>query len=265
MLIFAIDDEPKMLRLLHKSIAEAAPDAEIRDYLLGSEALAAVEESGRMPDVVFSDIQMPGVTGLELAVRFKQISPNTAIVFVTGYDYALDAYRLHVGGYIMKPVDPQRVREELDNLFPAPAGTDKLRVQCFGPFEVFWQNKPLLFSRKQSKELLALLVDRRGAACSSEEVIAVLWEDAEDQKSAKQRLRNLVNDLKATLRSVGAEQVLIRQGSRLAIRPDLLECDYYRMLEGDMASVNAFRGQYMEQYSWAEITKGSLYFQRIRG
>ena len=74
-----------------------------------------------------------------------------------------------------------------------------------------------------------------------------------------------MNDLKATLRSVGAEQVLIRQGSRLAIRPDLLECDYYRMLEGDMASVNAFRGQYMEQYSWAEITKGSLYFQRIRG
>ena len=41
MLIFAIDDEPKMLRLLHKAIAEAAPDAEIRDFLLGSEALSA--------------------------------------------------------------------------------------------------------------------------------------------------------------------------------------------------------------------------------
>lgn len=264
MLIYAIDDEPKMLRLLHKAIAEAAPEAEIRDFLLGTEALNAIQETGQKPDAVFSDIQMPGLTGLELAVRLKQAVPETGIVFVTGYDYALDAYRLHVGGYIMKPVDAQRIREELDHLFPAvPAPPDRLRVQCFGAFEVFWENQPLQFSRKQSKELLAFLVDRRGASCAAEEIIAALWEDVEDPKSAKQRLRNLVNDLKATLRAAGAGEVLIRQGSRLAIRPDLLECDYYRMLEGDMAAVNAFRGQYMEQYSWAEITKGSLFFQRI--
>ncbi len=264
MLIYAIDDEPKMLRLLHKAVAEAAPDAEIMDFRLGAEALAALESTGQKPDAVFSDIQMPGITGLELAVRLKQAAPDTAIVFVTGYDYALDAYRLHVGGYIMKPVDPQRIREELDHLFPpAPEATGKLRIQCFGAFEVFHQNRPLPFSRKQSKELMAFLVDRRGASCSAEEVIDALWEDAEDPRSAKQRLRNLVNDLKGTLRSVGAGDVLIRQGSRLAIRPDLVECDYYRMLEGDMSAVNSFRGQYMEQYSWAEITKGSLYFQSV--
>ena len=56
------------------------------------------------------------------------------------------------------------------------------------------------------------------------------------------------------------EDVLIRKGNTMAIRPEKLDCDYYRMLEGDMAAVNAFRGLYMEQYSWAEITKGSLVF-----
>ena len=86
-------------------------------------------------------------------------------------------------------------------------------------------------------------------------------EEAEDPKSAKQRVRHLVNDLKAVLHSIDQDEVLFRQGSRLAVRPELLDCDYYRMLSGDMAAVNRFRGQYMEQYSWAELTKGSLYFR----
>lgn len=263
MRIFAIDDEPKMLRLLHDAIAQAAPEAEITDFLLGTEAVSHITETGLLPDAVFSDIQMPGLTGLELAVRLKQLAPEAKLVFVTGYDYALDAYRLHVGGYIVKPVEAQRIREELDNLFPsAPPAENRLRVQCFGPFEVFWDGRPLRFARKQTKELVAYLVDRRGASCTAEEIVAALWEDAEEIHSAKQRLRNLVSDLKSVLSSIGMSEALIRQGSHLAIRTAMLDCDYYRMLEGDMAAVNAFRGEYMEQYSWAEITKGSLSFRR---
>ena len=96
MLIYAIDDEPNMLYLLHEAIAEAAPEAEILDFLLGTEALARMEKGDAIPDVVFSDIQMPGVSGLELAARMKELSPETKLVFVPGYDYAMDAYRLHV-------------------------------------------------------------------------------------------------------------------------------------------------------------------------
>ena len=262
MRIFAIDDEPKMLRLLHSAIAQAAPEAEISDFLLGADAVSFIEETGLCPDAVFSDIQMPGLTGLELAVRLKRLAPDAKLVFVTGYDYALDAYRLHVGGYIVKPVEACRVREELDYLFPdAPRAGQRLRVQCFGSFEAFWNGQPLRFGRKQTKELLAYLVDRRGASCTAEEIIAVLWEDAEELPAAKQRVRHLVSDLKTVLKSIGMSEALIRQGSRLAIRPELLDCDYYRMLAGDMAAVNAFRGEYMEQYSWAEITKGGLAFR----
>jgi DNA-binding SARP family transcriptional activator len=126
---------------------------------------------------------------------------------------------------------------------------------------VYRDGQPLRFARKQTKELLAYLVDRRGASCTAEEIIAVLWEDAEGPRTAKQRLRNLVSDLKAVLKSVGMSEALIRQGSHLAIRTSLLDCDYYRMLEGDMAAVNAYRGEYMEQYGWAEITKGGLSFR----
>ncbi len=261
MRVFAIDDEPKMLRLLHVAIAQAAPEAEIIDFRLGAEAVSFLMDTGFKPDAVFSDIQMPGMTGLELAVRLKKLAPDTKLVFVTGFDYALDAYRLHVGGYIMKPVEARRVREELDNLFPPCSQTEnRLRVQCFGSFEVFWDDQPLWFARRQTKELLAYLVDRRGVSCTAEVIIATLWEDAEEMSAAKQRLRNLVSDLRATLKTIGMSKVLIRQGGNIAILPKLLDCDYYRMLEGDMSAVNAFRGEYMEQYSWAEITKGWLTF-----
>lgn len=262
MLIYAIDDERNMLYLLHEAIADAVPEAEIADFRSGTEALAQIKKNGVHPDAVFPDIQMPGVSGLELAVRLKQLSPETKIVFVTGYDYALDAYRLHVHGYISKPVEAARVREELEYLFPeAKIAPNRLTVRCFGRFEVFWHNHPLRFVRKQTRELLAFLVDRQGALCSSEEIITALWEDTVDLKNARHRLRNLVADLRASLREIGMQEVLVSHGRQLAVRTDLLNCDYYRMLAGDMATVNAFRGQYMEQYSWAELTKGSLLFR----
>ena len=86
----------------------------------------------------------------------------------------------------------------------------------------------------------------------------------EGLKKAKQNVRNLVNDMRNTLNAIGMGDVVIRRGSSLAIRPELLDCDYLRMIQGDMAAVNSFRGEYMEQYSWAELTKGSLEFDRGR-
>ena len=262
MLILAVDDEPRMLRLLHDAIAEAAPKAEIRDYLRGDEALQDIRSLGLRPDVAFCDIQMPGMNGLALAIAIKRLSPDTKLVFVTGYShYALDAYRIHASGYVMKPVDARQIREELTFALPEePPKEEKLVVRCFGYFEAFWVGEPLSFARKQTKELLAFLVDRRGEACTAEDVIAALWEDGASTKNAKQNIRNLVSDLKHTLESIGMEKAFIRQGSRMAIRPEALDCDYYRMLQGDVSAINRFRGEYMEQYSWAELTKGNLVF-----
>ena len=264
MLIYAIDDEAKMLELLHDAIAKAEPGAEIRDFGTASEALEAIS-AGPAPDVVFSDIEMPRMNGLALAVAIKKKAPRAGIIFVTGFPkYAADAYRLHVSGYIVKPVSADRVREELDalNLPKAPPEPDKLRVQCFGHFEVFWHGEPVIFQRKQSKELLAYLIDRQGRACTAEEIAAALWENDGDMKAARSRIRLILHDLRATLREIGMEDALIRERRQIAIRRDKVDCDYYRMLEGDMDAVNAFGGAYMTEYSWAELTAGRLHFQK---
>ena len=263
MLVFAIDDEPIVLETLHDALAQALPGAQIRDFGRGKEALHAISKQGLLPDMVFSDIRMPDMDGLELAADIKGISPDTRIIFVTAYSqYALEAWKRHVHGYLMKPVTAEDIQEVVREIpvraEPAP---DRLQVRCFGHFEVYWQGEPVIFGRKQSKELLAYLIDREGAACTAEEIAAALWEDETDMASAQGRIRRIISDLKATLHGIGMDDVLIRRHRQLAIRRDRVDCDYYRMLGGDADAVNAYRGEYMVDYSWAEITAGKLYFR----
>ena len=264
MLIFVIDDEQPLLNSARRIIGEAAPDAEIVTFNDALDAINHIIEKGQKPDVVFSDIEMPGINGLELAVRLKSLSPDTRVVFVTGYlNYAVDAFKVHAQGYIMKPLSVEDVVDELAAIPPKEViKQDKLFVRCFGHFEVFWHGEPLIFQRKKTKEMLAFLVDREGATCTAYEIAGSLWEERMDAKKAGQNVRNLISDLKNTLTQIGMEDVLIRDRQQVAIRRDLIDCDYYNMLAGDMAWVNAYKGEYMMDYSWAELTAGKLYFRK---
>jgi two-component SAPR family response regulator len=214
-----------------------------------------------MPDIVFSDIELPGMNGLDLAVRIKQLAPMTKIIFVTGYSqYALEAYQQHINGYVLKPIDTEQIRQELDYLMERYwQEPGKLQVRCFGCFEVYWDGKPVSFGRKQTKELLAFLIDRNGI-CTSEEITNALWEGDTDLKACKTRLRSLLHDLKGTLSEIGVSNLVIRRRGSVGIDATCLDCDYYRFLKGDLQAVNAFHGEYMKQYSWAESTLGNIMF-----
>ena len=122
----------------------------------------------------------------------------------------------------------------------------------------------MIFARRQTKELFAYLVDREGAACTAEEIAAALWEEENDIQAMKHRIRNLIGDIRNCLGRIGMEDVLIRERRQLALRRDRLDCDYYRMLAGDMEMVNAYRGEYMVEYSWAELTAGRLHFRGMK-
>ena len=228
MKIFAIDDEPDVLETLHEAVKAVVPEAEVLDFRRGQAALDAVTGQGIIPDVVFSDIRMPDINGLQLAVTLKKAAPDTRIVFVTAYsEYALEAWKSHVQGYLVKPVTADDIRDAMGHLqMPSePAPQDKLQVQCFGHFEVFWHGDPVIFTRKQSKELLAFLIDREGAACTSEQIAAALWENENDMQAAGTRIRKLISDLKATLAGIGMEDVLIRERRQIAVRRSLIDCD----------------------------------------
>ena len=262
MLVYIIDDEPIALKASEQVVRRALPDADLMTFGSADDALEHLRTANEYPDTVFSDIEMPGTNGLDFAVRLKQLSPRTRIVFVTAYsEYALDAFRVHANGYILKPMNAMRVLEEVKGTAkkadrePVP---ETIKVQCFGNFEVYWKGRPLQFARRQTKELLAYLIDRKGASCTMEEIAAAMWEDNTNQKNTQAQLRILISDLRHTLGNIGMEDLVIRRRGQVAVMTDRLDCDYYHMLEGDMDAVNAYRGEYMAQYSWAELTAGQL-------
>ncbi len=265
MQIFLIDDEASARSSMERILRQVRPEAELTVFSRGQAALDAIEHEGLKPDVVFSDIQMPGLNGLSLAVKLRTLCPTAKVIFVTGYnEYAVEAFRLHVNGYVMKPLDPKRVEEELahlEQLTALAAKPDTIKVRCFGYFEAFWQDKPLHFQRQQAKELLAYLISREGAACTNGEISAALWEDEGDLRITTNRIRTLLSDLRATFRSIGMEDALIRHWGSIAVNRARFDCDFYRMQNGEIDAVNAFRGEFMVQYSWAEITAGMLEFR----
>ena len=104
MKIYVLDDEPIALRGSVKIIKEVRPESEVRGFGSAKTVFRHIKESGEYPDVVFSDIEMPGMSGLDFAVKLKKVCPEAILIFVTAYSqYALDAFRLHVHGYILKP------------------------------------------------------------------------------------------------------------------------------------------------------------------
>lgn len=260
--VFAIDDEKAMLNALHNAIAIAAPGASVWDFQRYAPVLEALE-SGVVPDIVFCDIELPGMNGITLAKNIRAVAPHAKVVFVTAYPgYALEAFQLHANGFVLKPVEASRVREELDALFGESAGVlrERLLVRCLGQFEVFWREEPLAFPRALAKELFAYLVDREGQTCTAGEIIGALWEGDASVKRHGSYLRVLTQSLKSVLDSVGMGDVLVRRHNQWSVRTALLDCDYYRLLAGDPEVLRAWDGEYMSQYSWAEPTAARLQF-----
>ena len=183
MLYLAVDDENLQLNKLVDTLKAADPRCEVLSFNNPLVALEAVKQV--KIDVAFLDIEMGGMNGVELGKRLKQLNPNINIIFVTGYDqYAIDAYSMHASGYLTKPVSVERIKAELSNLrYPMPGGNDanRLKAQCFGQFEVFFNNKPIKFARSKTKEMLAYLIDKRGAMVSVKELSQALF--GEDKAS----------------------------------------------------------------------------------
>ena len=257
MIAIAVDDEALMLGALVAAV-EASPDiTSVAKFSDCEEALEYVKNNPA--DIAFLDINMRGMGGLALAERIVAARPGCKIVFCTGYEeYAILAFKLHASGYLMKPISAEDVQAEIDNIKGVRAQEKLLTVKCFGDFEVYAKNEKLIFKRLKTKELFAFLVDRKGAGMTTKQICVALFPDDTDDTKNSAYLRQLVMDLKNTLKSVGAESVLCHETPCYRVDTTLIKCGYISYLETGKPE---FHGEYMTQYSWAEDTCAMLLFK----
>lgn len=212
-------------------------------------------------DLALLDIDMPEINGLMLAEQLKRRHPDAVIIFLTAFpQYAVQAIKLRATGYLLKPVNPEELAEEVTyarTIHPMRR-SGHIVVQTFGNFEIFVDGETLAFHRAKSKELLAYLVDRNGSGVTRPDIFAALWEDSPYDRSMQKYLDVVIRSLRETLRNAGIEEILEVKSGYLRIRPELIDCDLYRFLKNDPEAVNTYRGEYMQEYAWAIYSLQSL-------
>ena len=254
--VICVDDEHLLMNHLLSLCLRLECVQQVHGFTASAEALTFAES--HPIDVALLDINMPQINGLELGRRLQEIYPKINLIYTTAHaQYALDALRSDCSGYLLKPISIDDLRHQLDVLRFPPTEQERLEIRCFGNFEVFYHREPVHFSYAKTKELLAYLVDRNGAACSNGELAAVLWDDDENHLAYLKRMKQ---DLTEWLTAHADPSILSVSRGAIAIRCDMVDCDLFDYRAGQ---TELFRGEYMEQYSWAETTKGSMMFRGI--
>jgi len=252
--IIAVDDEHLQLIDLEFAIKKAAPEASVQSF--ESPTAAADFGSKNHLDIAYLDINMPGLNGIDLAKKLRETNPQINIIFATGYEeYAKESYSVQASGYLTKPITEKAVADSLKHLRKPveQLPEKKLRIQCFGNFDVFAGGKILYFKRQKAKELLAYLVHKRGTSSSVKELCAVIYDDRVSEKSMEKQIQSVISVMMKTLKDAGVEDIVIKNYNSFSIDVTKVDCDFYRYIEKDPSLTQIYTGEYMSNYEWAEF------------
>ena len=179
------EDEPLLAAALEQELARAWPELAIAARV--GDGLSAVRQAlALLPDILLLDIRMPGCSGLEAALEladaWPQGQPLPALVFVTAYDqYAVQAFEAQAVDYLLKPVQPERLRKTVDRLRQALAqrGTAWAQEQTLAQLRQLAQAPGL--DRPPTAAPLTLLQASRGNQIHMVALAEVLYFEAADK------------------------------------------------------------------------------------
>ncbi|WP_168118777.1 response regulator [Paenibacillus sp. HB172176] len=276
--VILVDDEEPVLNLMERRLALMGNIEIAGRFTQPREAVESMKQE--QVDVVFLDIQMPGMNGLEVAEYLVEVNPNVDVVFVTAYnEYAIEAFELNAVDYLLKPPTASRLSKTIERLLwrrdarngeerkdERRAEKDDERVgpgfRCFGQFE--WivdaqTGESVNWKRYKDRELMAYLVHRRNQVVSKASILEHLWPDAAPEQ-ASAFLHTCVYNIRKMMNSLGCEEKLVYKdnGYRLELLKMWCDADEFERIAvgtevqaGNIAACEAaaalYTGNYMEQ------------------
>jgi DNA-binding LytR/AlgR family response regulator len=173
------EDEPLLAQVLHNQLAQAWPELKLLPH--AGNGLQALELAlAHQPDVLFFDIQMPGMSGLdavsELADNWPTDQPFPALVFVTAFDqYAVQAFEAQALDYVLKPVQSERLLRTVQRL--------KTRLQQAAPtdFAALGQILSQIGATQPTQAPLQVLQASQGSRIDFVPIAQVLYFEAADK------------------------------------------------------------------------------------
>jgi two-component system LytT family response regulator/two-component system response regulator LytT len=170
MRVLVADDEPLAREELVYLLGQADDVEVVGQAGDGIEAIGLAEDL--QPELVFLDVQMPGVGGFEVARRLIHGQAPPEVVFITAFDqYALDAFAVNAVDYLLKPVDPARLEQALQRARKRIAAGARPIGRPALTNEALEQIVQMVAERQSRRERLALRVGERLLLAAADEVI----------------------------------------------------------------------------------------------
>ncbi|WP_169515423.1 response regulator [Anaerovorax odorimutans] len=209
-----IDDERPSLELLKRIISKNENLEIVGEFMDGQEALEQMDIL--LPDVVFADIEMPYLNGIDFAARIKE-KDDTQVVFVTAYEhYALEAFEVNAVNYIMKPITMESLNITVKRLlkyYKPPKNLweqrKKNKILSLGGLQIYGEKEGELvkWPTLKTKELFAYFLCERDRELDKWQLCDILWPDAVPEK-AIHSLHSTMNRMKSALKAGGIKTTI---------------------------------------------------------
>lgn len=273
-----VDDERLALDLMEKKLNKIGGVEIVGKF---SDPESVISEMKNLDfQVAFLDIEMTGISGLDLAEIIQEWKNDIHIVFVTAYrDYAIQAFELNSIDYLLKPVLEGRLKKTIDRIYEQLKLNDQknlthvqpiattLEINCFNEFIVYNNKQPVKWKTAKVKELFAFFITHLGTYINRDSIINQLWPDY-DYKKAKIQLHTCISHLRKMLDSLGYNQSLTYSNQSYSLNLTDFNCDAIELektvnmhpsisedniilLEN---AIQTYVGEYMEtnEYEWAQ-------------
>jgi len=261
MKVILVDDEPLSLNLF-KIECGNMPGFDVAGFFDNpADALAYARENP--VDFALLDIDMPEMSGIELANRLRALRPGMVIIFVTAHpEYAADAIHAKADFVVFKPYEREDIIDALERArLLSERQKKRIRFRTFGHFDLFVDGKLVNFKSAKAKELLALCVSRMGGEVTIYEMVEILWSGTGDQGLG---YRTTIKALADILKDAGAEKLLRRKRSVIYLDVDEYDCDLNDFRAGKAEAMNAYHGEFMQQYAWAQPITDELNAEKMK-
>ncbi|MBU5594319.1 response regulator [Amphibacillus sp. MSJ-3] len=252
-------------------------------YLDGYKAFEAIVKY--KPDLVFLDINMPGIDGIEITKKLLEKNINTIVIFITAHDeYAIKAFEIGVTDYVLKPYTEKRIHQILhhfNNLLP-PTPRNQENTVMIHTFKYlhFTKNgkeiRNIRWRTSKSRELFIYLVQNSGELVRKDVLIELLWPDIEVDK-AYDNLYTTIYQMRKTLKDIGIDIDIINtvNGYEIDFKETIYDVIEWRNLmiqiedrisdNGNLQEITVlykkalklYKGHYLEEepYIWKENIK----------
>ena len=271
MKVILVDDEPLALETLEHILSKYEDIEVLGSYTNPNVALEKIKEL--QPDVLFLDIEMGSINGLEMAQLFAEEKFSIEIVFITAYSkYAVEAFEINALDYLLKPIQEKRLyktikrlEETIENKHGVEVDTDgfdnRLTIKSFGNFEVVDKsNNPLIWRTQKTKELFAYLWCQKGRPISKSLIMENIFPNRDIDK-ATTILHTTVYQLRKNLERLGFAKGIVYFNEsyqlNVPIISDLGELnriiDTKTLNEEDIKKIlNIYKGDFLEEegYNW---------------